>query len=154
MNHHELFHTVNQLSRELMKSYNEILKPFGLYSAQWTVLYVLKTKGTLTPSELCEYLAIEAPPMTRTIQKLTAIGLVEQVTGEDRRSKKISLSKKALSQYPTWEKAVVEMNHALLNKLTTSKQIEMQQNLLDLVQMLKQQEGNSHGKPIMDEKLY
>ncbi|KAA0544649.1 MarR family transcriptional regulator [Bacillus sp. BGMRC 2118] len=133
-----------------MKAYNEILKPFGLYSAQWTVLYVLKTKGTLTQSELCDYLAIEAPPMTRTIQKLVSLGLVIQVTGEDRRSKKISLSEKALNLYPEWEKSVVEMNNQLLNQVSPARQVDLQQNLLAFVQMLKQQEEMQHGEPTMD----
>lgn len=140
MNHHELFHSVNQLSRELMKAVNERLKPFGLYSSQWTVLYVLKTHGTLTQAELCDYLAIEAPPMSRTIQKLVSQGYVIQVPGEDRRSKEISLTEKALHLFPEWENAIVQMNSELLKRLSTSKQKEIEQSLQEIIKMLKQLE--------------
>jgi MarR family transcriptional regulator, transcriptional regulator for hemolysin len=124
INSHPLFHSIHQLSRLLQKHLNVELEPFGLYNAQWAVLYVLKENGTLTQKELCEYLAVEAPPMTRTIQRLSKQGYVEQQTGQDKRKKHIKLTKKALSEFPQWEKAVKEANQKLLNSFPESFQQE------------------------------
>ncbi|MGP7815673.1 MarR family winged helix-turn-helix transcriptional regulator [Niallia sp. 01092] len=112
---HRLFHSVHQLARELTKELNEALQPFELYSSQWSVLYLLKKKGPLTQKELSDYLAVEAPPMTRTIQKLVAGGYVLQVKGEDKRTKYIILTEKALLLYPKWEEAVLQKNQQLLD---------------------------------------
>jgi MarR family transcriptional regulator, transcriptional regulator for hemolysin len=117
MNTHEIFHTINQLSRYLTNRINEELKPLGIYSSQWTVIYVLKTKGSLTQKELCQYLAIEAPPMTRTIQRLQTQGYVKQIQGKDKREKYIQLTEEALSKFPSWEAATLEVNDSLLSAL-------------------------------------
>lgn len=125
MNSHGLFHTLHQLSRHLTNKLNETLKPFGLYSAQWSVLYVLKTKGSLTQKELCEYLFVEAPPMTRTIQRLVKQGYVKQIPGQDKREKYIQLTDEALKEYPHWEQAVFNSNKSLLEHLPETSQEEL-----------------------------
>lgn len=125
LNSHELFHTLHQLSRHLTNKLNEALKPLGLYNSQWAVIYVLKTKGSLTQKELCEYLFVEAPPMTRTIQRLVKQGYVRQVPGKDKREKIIQLTDAALMEYPNWEKTVLEMNESLLKHLPVKSQEEL-----------------------------
>ncbi|WHY66121.1 MarR family transcriptional regulator [Neobacillus sp. SuZ13] len=125
MNSHELFHTLHQLSRHLTNTLNEALKPLGLYGSQWSVIFVLQTKGSLTQKELCEYLFVEAPPMTRTIQRLVKQGYVRQEPGKDKREKLIQLTDMALSMYPEWEKTVMENNQSLLKHLPESSQEEL-----------------------------
>ncbi|MFS0824411.1 MarR family winged helix-turn-helix transcriptional regulator [Bacillus sp. 1P02SD] len=126
---HELFHSVHQLSRQLTKHVNETLEPFGLFSAQWSVLFVLKTKGTSTQSELCDYLTVEAPPMTRNIQKLVKLGYVRQIQGTDKRTKQIELTEKALAEFPNWEQAMIKMNQRLVENFPKEKQDQLQELL-------------------------
>ncbi|MBT2657064.1 MarR family transcriptional regulator [Bacillus sp. ISL-18] len=111
---HELFHTLHQLSRHLTNKLNEALKPLGLYSAQWALIYVLKNKGSLTQKELCDYLFVEAPPMTRTIQRLVKQGYVTQVPGKDKREKHVQLTELADQEYSKWEHIVNSVNHELM----------------------------------------
>lgn len=125
MTNHALFHTLHQLSRQLTNSLNEALKPFGLYSAQWSVLFVLHTKGSLTQKELSEYLFVEAPPMTRTIQRLVKQGYVRQIPGKDKREKYIQLTEEALKEFPNWEHAVSECNNDLLKNFPEVSQQEL-----------------------------
>jgi MarR family transcriptional regulator, transcriptional regulator for hemolysin len=127
MNSHELFHTLHQLSRHLTNTLNEALKPLGLYGSQWSVIFVLKTKGSLTQKELCEYLFVEAPPMTRTIQRLVKQGYVSQVPGKDKREKLIQLTAVSFKMFPEWEKAVLENNQSLLKHLPETSQEELLQ---------------------------
>ncbi|MCM3115116.1 MarR family transcriptional regulator [Neobacillus sp. MER 74] len=125
MNSHELFHTLHQLSRHLTNTLNEALKPLGLYGSQWSVIFVLQSKGSLTQKELCDYLFVEAPPMTRTIQRLVKQGYVRQVPGKDKREKLVQLTDAALTLYPEWEKAVIENNQSLLKHLPETSQEEL-----------------------------
>jgi DNA-binding MarR family transcriptional regulator len=71
-------------------------------------------------------LAIEAPPMTRTIQKLQKLGLIEQTEGEDKRKRYIALTNKALTNYPVWEKAVMDVNNQISTSLSENQQKELQ----------------------------
>lgn len=125
MNSHELFHTLHQLSRHLTNTLNEALKPLGLYGSQWSVIFVLKTKGSLTQKELCDYLFVEAPPMTRTIQRLVKQGYVRQVPGKDKRERLIQLTDLALTMFPEWERTVLETNQSLLKHLPEQTQEEL-----------------------------
>ena len=143
---HQLFHTVHQLSRELSKQLNIALEPHGLYSAQWTVLYVLKQKGTLTQSELCDYLAVEAPPMTRMVQRLLKQGYIEQMTGEDKRKKYIRLTAASIQKFPVWEAAVVEANERLVESLDEKTARMVQAALSDWLTFLKEDARNEVGE--------
>lgn len=122
---HELFHNLHQLSRHLTNKLNEALKPWGLYSAQWAVIFVLKKEESLTQKELCDYLFVEAPPMTRTVQRLVKQGYVRQVPGKDKREKHIQLTEQALKQFPNWEDAVEKVNQVLLKDLPVASQEEL-----------------------------
>ncbi|MEH7117065.1 MarR family transcriptional regulator [Neobacillus vireti] len=133
---HELFHTLHQLSRHLTNKLNEALKPLGLYSAQWSVIYVLKNKGSLTQKELCDYLFVEAPPMTRTIQRLVKQGYVSQVQGKDKREKHVQLTDTALQEYPNWERIVNTVNKSLLEDFPLVSQeqlVELQKSWLQKI---------------------
>ncbi|WP_100330218.1 MarR family winged helix-turn-helix transcriptional regulator [Bacillus xiapuensis] len=141
MKSHLLFHAVNQLSRQLAKQLNFTLQPHGLYSAQWSVLYVLKEKGSLTQKELCDYLAVEAPPMTRTVQRLVKQGYVRQVPGKDRRVKIIELTEKAASEYPVWEKKVAAANEQLVENFPKEDQEQLQQLISKWLKALGKEES-------------
>ncbi len=141
MNTHPLFHTIHQLSREFVKQANYTLQPFGLYTAQWSVLFVLKEKGKMTQKELCEYLAVEAPPMTRTIQRLMKQGYVKQVMGEDRRVKIIEMTEQSKAAYPEWEAAVLQMNDRLLMGVSDEQREYMQQLLSSCLMNVKENSG-------------
>jgi DNA-binding MarR family transcriptional regulator len=117
-----IFHSIQQLSRQLTKRLNEVLQPHGLFSAQWTVLFTLKKYGILTQTELCDYLSIEAPPMTRTIQRLVKQGYVLQIPGSDKRTKHIKLTDKAINDYALWENSVLEMEKDLLKAIPDDMQ--------------------------------
>jgi MarR family transcriptional regulator, transcriptional regulator for hemolysin len=136
MNNHDLFHTLNQLSRLLTNRLNEELKPFGLYSAQWAVVFALKTKGMMTQKELSLYLSVEAPPMTRTIQRLVKQGYVKQIQGKDRREKYIQLTEKALKEYPNWEAATSRLNQSLITTLPEDSHEHLYQLMKDWLDKL------------------
>ncbi|MFK2826032.1 MarR family transcriptional regulator [Bacillus sp. B190/17] len=138
---HLLFHSVHQLSRQIMKHNNNVLQKYGLYSAQWAVLYVLKQKGRLTQKELSEYLAVEAPPMTRTIQRLVKQGYVKQVPGEDKRVKFIELTEQAEKEYPVWEREVLKMNEKTIAGFRKEDQQQLQRLVENWLSALDSHQG-------------
>ncbi|KOP71095.1 MarR family winged helix-turn-helix transcriptional regulator [Cytobacillus solani] len=116
-NQSKFFHSINQFTRHFSKSLNEVLVPLGLYSAQWTIIYLLKTKGPATQKDLSLYLGVEAPTMTRTLARLELAGWISKVPGTDKREKKIILTDAAIQKYDEWLEAVRSCEKNLLKNV-------------------------------------
>ncbi|WP_026585266.1 MarR family winged helix-turn-helix transcriptional regulator [Bacillus sp. J33] len=117
-NQSELFHSINQFTRHFSKLLNESLVPLGLYAAQWSIIYRLKTGGPSTQKELSSYLGVEAPTMTRTLARLEKAGWIKRTSGQDKREKKISLTDAAINEYDTWLQSVRKSESQVLNNIT------------------------------------
>ena len=100
------FHTVSQTARKFSKRFNERVSPTGLYSAQWAVIFKLNQTGSCTQTELCHYLNVESPTMTRTLKRMELMGWIIRTEGTDRREKLISLSETAIAMIPSWQEEV------------------------------------------------
>ena len=98
---------VNQLARSFTKKLNEKISPLGLYSSQWGIVLYLHKKGQCTQIELCKYLGVEAPTITRTLARMEEMGLVIRTEGKDKREKNIKLTEKANEEFPKWYEAAI-----------------------------------------------
>ncbi|KON89793.1 MarR family transcriptional regulator [Sporosarcina globispora] len=117
-NQSELFHSINQFTRHFSKLLNESLVPLGLYTAQWTIIYRLKTGGPSTQKELSSYLGVEAPTMTRTLARLEKSGWITRTAGKDKREKLIELTEAAIREYDNWLAAVRSSESSVLRYIT------------------------------------
>lgn len=95
-----VIHLLNQTVRLLNKRANEALQEFDLYHSQWSILYCLGRKGKMTQTDISKYLNVEAPTVTRTVQKLEANGWVIRTKGADKRQNFIELSSKSKMLMP------------------------------------------------------
>ncbi|CAM4276813.1 MarR family transcriptional regulator [Bacillus manliponensis] len=100
------FHAVSQTARKFSKTFNARVSPTGLFSAQWAVIFRLNETGPCTQTELCQYLNVESPTMTRTLTRMETMGWIIRTEGKDRREKMISLSNTALQMIPSWQEEV------------------------------------------------
>lgn len=129
-----LFHLFFQQNRYLVNQLNEILKSHGLFSSQWTILFLLQQNGPMSLTTIWKYLNVEAPTITRTVTRLEALGWVERQQGSDKREKIIALTTYALEQFPTVEASVLSFEQKMTQHLSQQEQ----QLLIDL---LKKMEG-------------
>ncbi|GIN84848.1 MarR family transcriptional regulator [Heyndrickxia sporothermodurans] len=102
---HEFFHQYNQVSRKISKKMNESLAETEIYSSQWTIIYYLFHHGPCTLVEISNYLNVEAPTVTRTVNRLEKIQWIRKTEGKDKREKRITLTEIALKNYS----AIVEL---------------------------------------------
>lgn len=102
-------HNVNQLARSFTKKLNEKISPLGLYSSQWGIVLYLHKKGQCTQIELCKYLGVEAPTITRTLARMEEMGLVIRTEGKNKREKNIQLTEKAEEQFTKWYEAAISV---------------------------------------------
>ncbi|WP_318247669.1 MULTISPECIES: MarR family winged helix-turn-helix transcriptional regulator [Solibacillus] len=118
----ELFHMFFQQNRYLVNKLNEVLKPHGLFSSQWTILFLLHQDGPMSLTAIWKYLNVEAPTVTRTVNRLETLGWVERQYGMDKREKIISLTKKGLEQFPPIAASVRSFEQEIEKKLSQQDQ--------------------------------
>lgn len=128
-----LFHMLFQQNRYLVNQLNEALREHGLFHSQWTILFLLHEKGTMSLTNIWKYLNVEAPTVTRTVSRLEALGWVIRQQGEDKREKIIALTPFALEKFPQVKSSVLAFEKQMIQNLNN----EEQQLLLNLLQKMK-----------------
>ena len=137
MERNNLFHIINQTSRQISKSFNEQLVPKGLYMAQWAVIRYVKKNGPSSQKQMCDYLHVEAPTMTRTLNRMEELGLIQKTESLDRRAKIIRLTPKAEETYPKWEKEVDAFVNPVIGTLSDDELAATIHTLKKIVERLK-----------------
>ena len=127
-------HNVNQLARSFTKKLNEKISPLGLYSSQWGIILYLHKKKQCTQIELCKYMGVEAPTITRTLVRMEEMGLVIRTEGQDKRERLIELTEKAYEMFPKWYEAASSIELEAINNIS-KEEIENFRNTLEKMMM-------------------
>ena len=117
-----LFHILFQQNRFLVNHLNEALREHGLFHSQWTILYLLHEKGTMSLTAIWKYLNVEAPTVTRTVTRLETLGWVMRQQGEDKREKLIALTPFAKEQFPQVKNSVLLFEKQMIQNLDDEEQ--------------------------------
>nr|WP_280518569.1 MarR family transcriptional regulator [Lederbergia wuyishanensis] len=120
-----MFHEIFQKTRNLSKELNNTVKEFDLFAAQWSVLYIVQQNGEMTLTQIWKYLNVEAPTISRTVQRLIELGWLTEKFGEDRREKMVSLSDDAKKKFKAIEEAVINFESQFLQHLSEEEQSQL-----------------------------
>ncbi|NRY63254.1 MarR family winged helix-turn-helix transcriptional regulator [Clostridium beijerinckii] len=74
-------------------------------------------KKQCTQIELCKYLDVEAPTITRTLTRMEEMGLVIRNDGKDKRERVIKLTEKAYEMFPKWREAAQDLEIEAINNI-------------------------------------
>ena len=100
---------VRLLNRVVTKSYDDSLRPFGLRTAQLTILVAISLMQTPTPTHIERQLSLDKSTVSRNVERMQRRGWVEFVPSEDGRSHYLKLTakgEKLLGESATaWERA-------------------------------------------------
>jgi len=100
-------------TRVLTQHYDAALRPLGLRATQFTLLQALSLAGEVSQGTLGEILAIDSTTLTRTLAIMERQCWIGSQPGEDRRERRLSLSKAGRAEYhralPHWEKVQEEL---------------------------------------------
>lgn len=117
-----LIHELFQRSRLLSKELNLALKQHGLFAAQWTVIYCVYQHGEMTLTQIWRYLNVEAPTITRTVNRLEQIGWLATREGNDRREKYVSLTDNATVHLSEIKETIIRFEEQSLKGLTEEEE--------------------------------
>lgn len=127
-----LIHELFQKSRFLSQEVNNTLKKYNLFASQWSVLYCIQLHKEMTLTQIWKYLNVEAPTITRTVNRLAELGWIEICSGKDKREKIVKLSEQALQQFPAIKAAMMEFEDRMVASLSDDEEAQM----LELLQKI------------------
>lgn len=111
---------IRKASRALAQLFNEALKPSGLRATQFALLVAIATTGAASLTHLGQRLVMDRTTLTRSLKPLEKRGLVAIATGEDRRTRAVTLTargREALARaLPLWERAQARVVRGLGQK--------------------------------------
>ena len=112
-------HTISCLMAQLCKAHrnmaNTMLNEAGLHVGQEMVLLQLWQQDGLTQKELAEQLCIEAPTVTRTLQRMQRCQLIERRSdAKDRRVSRVYLTKRSSEMKPVVQECWANLEERVL----------------------------------------
>ncbi|MFE0506257.1 MarR family winged helix-turn-helix transcriptional regulator [Peribacillus butanolivorans] len=135
--HNGFFHQNLQFSRSFTKKLNEQLAKVNLFHSQWLIIYYLNQYGCSTLVEISNYLDVEKPTVTRTVNRLEERKLIEQIPGKDKRERRIQLTESGERTYQEAKKVVEEFELQLMSGLAEEDRETTLRTLLFLKEKLK-----------------
>ncbi|MDR4888090.1 MarR family transcriptional regulator [Fredinandcohnia sp. QZ13] len=103
---------------------NVELSKHQLYRAQWSILYYIVNFGSPTLVEISNYLGVEKPTVTRTINRLEELGYVEHIPGKDKREKRMQLTVLGKKVYQDVRKTVDEFEKEIIKGVSEKELLE------------------------------
>lgn len=136
--YNEFFHHYLQVSRTFTKKLNEQLSKIDLYLSQWSVIYYLHISETATLVEISNYFNVEKPTITRTVNRLEEMKLIEQIPGRDKRERRIQLTDLGVQMYIEGQKIVDEFEQKIMEDIPEDEREGARGILLQLQKRLKE----------------
>lgn len=130
------FHHQLQFSRSFTKKLNEQLAEVGLFQSQWLIVYYLKHYGASTLVEISRYLNVEKPTISRTADRLEKSQLIERITSNDKRERRIQLSEKGNAVYEKAIKVVEAFEQELMKGISEEEKEVALQTIMTLKKKL------------------
>jgi len=122
--------SARRLDRAIKAHYDDAFRPTGLKSTQVTLLVYIAGSDTPRAADLTAPMGIDQTTLSRNIDRLISLGLVETETAEDARTKLLRLTKAGRAALrralPLWQQAQAQtestLGSALSNALVKSAQ--------------------------------
>ncbi len=98
------------------------LAPYGVTASQWPILKLCYSGKFDTPSDLVRVLPVDAPAVTRLLDRLEAKGLIcREPNPNDRRSVRVELTKRGRALVPKLRPLIEKNNSKFLQGLSKTE---------------------------------
>jgi DNA-binding MarR family transcriptional regulator len=108
---------LRQLMRRVSQHYDAEMSRIGLKTTQYSLLSHIVKLGPIRPGDLAAVMKMEPSTLTRNLKPLVSAGWVEQVAGDDGRSRSITITEsgreKRTEAQRRWKVAQLGLNQTL-----------------------------------------
>ena len=139
-------HTISCLMAQLCKTHrnvaNTMLNEAGLHVGQEMVLLQLWQQDGLTQKELASQLCVEAPTVTRMLQRMQRCDLIERRSDpEDRRISRVYLTKRSSELKPAVQESWARLEEHLLAGISSNERMLLHRLLTNMLANLQHVEA-------------
>lgn len=120
---YECLSIYNDIFKKNENIYRELAKTLGLSECSFWILYILRTDcATPAQSEICASLHQPKQSINSSLKKMESDGYIELITGNDHRSKLVSLTASGISLCEKTVDRIIEIECQAFEGLTTEEQ--------------------------------
>lgn len=83
---------ISRFAAEVRHGFEHKLAAYEITSPQWCVMLSIYSKSARSITELATYIAVDKAAISRTVERLVKMGLVQRNLGNDRRSEFLTLT--------------------------------------------------------------
>jgi DNA-binding MarR family transcriptional regulator len=131
-------YVIARLERAVRQGINELVKPYGLTTLQYTTLSVLGRRGELSNAQLARRAYMTPQSMSEVIEALEQKGLIERSPSPNhRRVYPAALTKKGRKVLRECDAVVDEFEHKMLAGLTERQAQSLLDGLIAAVRALR-----------------
>ncbi|MCB1191763.1 MAG: winged helix-turn-helix transcriptional regulator [Leptospiraceae bacterium] len=110
-------HNIRKAMRVVTALYDEILRPAGIRSTQFSILATIYYKGSINLTRLANLLVIDRTTLIRNVEVLERDELVEFLLEQKGNTRKVKITHKGIDKiqnaFPLWETAQESIVHEL-----------------------------------------
>jgi DNA-binding MarR family transcriptional regulator len=137
-----LGYLLTQVQNRRVRAFAPYLEALGLSTAHWRVLSTISRLDGCLMSELAEFTTVDRTTLTRTIDQLLTMGLVERrATREDRRLVKVLLTDRGREVFARAVEGLVEQKRLILAGFSKTDQRQLRSLLQRLLRNIVQDEA-------------
>ena len=132
-----LFLQIHRFHRNYMARLTSILVPHGLTPGNWSLLQFLHEHTNATSSQLAAYWDVEKPTVSSNVKQMLALDLIAVIPSEDKREKKLAMTKEGGILYEKLSPEIVGMQQDILHDVPPAVRTQMEHALAVMEQSLK-----------------
>ena len=132
-----LFLQIHRFHRNYMARLTTMLVPYGLTPGNWSLLQFLHEHTNATSSQLAAHWDVEKPTVSSNVKQMLAFGLIAIIPSEDKREKKLALTKEGSKVYEKLSQEIVGMQQNILRDVPPAVKTQMEHSLAVMEQSLK-----------------
>ncbi|KUG29780.1 transcriptional regulator, marr family [hydrocarbon metagenome] len=123
-----------EVARTWRAKIDERLRPLGLSSASWSVIFTLATADRpLSQREIADRLFVECPTVVRLLDRLEKLGWVRREPApEDRRRNRVRLTGKILEHEAMLHNTAMQVHREILADIPQDK-LDVARDVLDML---------------------
>lgn len=126
---------LRKAARAITQLYDDVLRPTGLRTTQFSLLVATNLLGPMTVTSLAERGVMDRTTLTRNIKPLEKLGFIKVAPGSDQRKRIVSITRKGqdalVKALPLWKKAQAHVVKGLGQKRWNS----ILENLSEMVSL-------------------
>ncbi|MDD5276969.1 MAG: MarR family winged helix-turn-helix transcriptional regulator [Methylovulum sp.] len=108
---------LRKATRAVSQFYDELLRPIGIRSTQYSLLVYLHMSGSITVTQLADNVVMDRTTLTRNLNVLEKEKFVTVISGLDRRTRLVTITQDGLvildKAYPLWYQAQSRIKGAM-----------------------------------------